>query len=472
MFKVLKASALCCGFFAWIGLQSCREKSSGYTDLVPGVDNINTFELTTSDLEPKLYARIFDSVVTGDSTQAIGALGVLNGDPFYGDITSGLYLQFTVPAVGYTLPDSIASFDSLVLVIPYGARAYGDTAGSLALNIFEINDPSFKVDTSEKKYYAFSTVPTHPTPVASYAGKPLDWQADTVEYPGVGDVTNQLRIPLSSELLSKFASLTPSNLYNNTSFVQFFNGLYLEPDASLGPEYAKALFYFVLAGPNSGNLDNARLELYFTKEGSSSTQGIITFPFNAKYSAFFNHMTRNDVGRPAAAYHDASVAIDSFLLTGLPGFQTDIVIDNLDQIPANSMIHLARLEMNMKKESFDLYFAHPTLIIASVVNEDGSSTTLADYQITPGGREEVQVDQARQFVGGVPVAKIIDGVEYFTYTLNFPRQVQKHIFDGKKKLTLRLYPYYSLPGAYRFIAVGFGVPDNSRAKINIVYTKP
>lgn len=471
---VLKASALCFGFFAFLTLQSCREKNTGYTDLVPGVDNINTFELLADDLSAQTLIRTFDSVNTGDPSVPVGAIGTLAGDPFYGTVSSGLYLQFTVPSAGYVLPDSINSFDSLVLVIPYSRVVYGDTSGSIAVNVFEIDDPSFKVDTSSRKFYAFSTLPTKPGAVGGYIGTPHSWISDTVQYPGLGDAVGQLRIPLDAATLSRFASLSATDLHNNGAFVNFFNGLYIEPDAALGPDFNKALFYFLLAGSSDNYIDNARLELHIDR-GTTGSKGIITFPYNPKYSAFFNHIERNDAGFPSAAYRTMDLEADSFLLTGLPGFQTDIVMDDLDQIPSNAMIHLARLEINVKKEFFSETYKNPTLLILNVVNDDGATSNLADYQITAAGDgfyQNLQSEEARKFVGGQPVTKTISGEEYYVYTLNFPRQIQRSLFEGKKKLTLRLFPYYQMPGAYRLLAPGFGDPSEAKAKINIVYTKP
>lgn len=470
----LKASALCFGFFAFITLQSCREKNAGYTDLVPGVDNVNTFGLGAEELNAQAFIRTFDSVNTGDPSVPVGAIGTLANDPFYGAVSSGLYLQFTVPQAGYSLPDSITAYDSLVLVIPYTRAVYGDTAGHIALNVFEIEDPSFKVDTSSRQFYAFSTLPIKPGAIGSYSGQPSTWITDTMKYPSLGDAVNQMRIKLDATMLSRFASISPSDLHNNGSFLNFFNGLYIEPNTLAAPEYRKALFYFLLAGSNENYLDNARLELHFER-GAAGTKGIIAFPYNPKFSAFFNHIERDDIGYPSADYRSTGLEVDSFLLTGLPGFQTDLVLNDLDQIPTNAMIHLARLEINVKKEFFSETYTHPNLLMLNVVEEDGTTSNLADYQITAvgdGSYQNLQASEARAFVGGQPVTKMISGEEYYSYTLNFPRQVQRSLFEGKKKLTLRLFPFYQMPGAYRLIAPGFNEPSDAKAKINIVYTKP
>ncbi|MBX9448247.1 MAG: DUF4270 domain-containing protein [Taibaiella sp.] len=472
---IKKAFALCFGFFALINFYSCREKNPGATDLVPGVDNINTFEMTDVDLDAQTKVRMLDSLWTSDPTVPVGVIGILNNDPFFGNISTGLYLQFTVPESGYALPDSISSFDSVVLVLPYSKYFYGDTTGKFAANVYEIEDAEFRVDTSSRKYYAFSTLPVSGAPIGSYAGDAKDWATDSVIYPGSDTLTNQLRIKLDAATLAKFAGMTDADLHNNASFLNFFNGVFVQPDWSSGPEYAKALYYFILSGGVSGFLDDARLELYFSLESSGSSQGMVSFPYNTKYSAFFNHIDKEYTGFPAAPYASTGVEMDSLLVTGGPGFQTDIVLSHLDQIPAQSMVHLARLELNVKKEAFSKVFSHPNLLIMSVVNSDGSSVTLADYQIVAAGDASyqlLQANQAKEFVGGFPIDKLIDNEEYDTYVLNFPREVQKAILEGKNQLTLRLYPYYQLPGAYRLIARGFELGGNAKAKINIIYTKP
>lgn len=473
--SIEKAFALCFGFFALFHFNSCKEKDPGNTDLVPGVDNINTFELTSNDLGITTQVRMLDSLWTSDPTVPVGVIGALNNDPFYGDIQTSLYLQFTVPSAGYQFPDSIGSFDSVILVLPYARTLYGDTTGKFAVNVYEIDDQEFRVDTSSKKYYAFSTLATSSSPIGIYSGDVKDWATDSIVYPGLDTVVNQLRIKLDASVLARFSSLTSSDFHNNGNFLNFFNGIYIQPDLSAGSDFAKALYYFILSGSASSVLDDARLELYFTRTTTTGKQGIVSFPYNTKYSAFFNHIEKDYVGHPAENYATSGFTMDSILITGGPGFQTDIELNNLDQIPAQSMIHLARLELNVKRETFTNVFSHPNLLIVSVVDVDGKSSVLADYQIVVAGDaayQLIQSNQAKQFVGGYPLSKQIDGEDYDYYIINFPREVQKTILEGKDKLTLRIYPYYQLPGAHRLIAPGFELGGNARAKINIIYTKP
>lgn len=473
--SIQKALALSFGFFLFLGTNACKERTLGDTDLVPGVDNINTFELTQMDLDAKLSVNILDSFVSGNPDVPVGALGQVKDDPFYGEVASSLYLQFTIPNNSFALPDSIFSYDSIVLTLPYSNVKYGDSVGKLALNVYEINDAAFKVDTSSKKLYSFLDFTTYATPIGTYDGNPQDWKNDSVAYPGIDTVSNQLRIKLSAATLSKFAGMTASALHNNTSFVNFFNGVKIEVPNGMSSEYYKAIYYFLLQGSSTAVTDDARLELYFSKGAAGATKGVLQFPFNNKYSAFLSHLDRDYTGKPAQSYATTGVAMDSFLVTGAPGFQTAITIDNLDKIPAGSMIYLARLELNVLKEFSSYIYANPSLLMLNIVNDDSTVSPIADYIITANpdvSYQLIQVEQAKQFVGGTPLDKVIGSSDYQTYTLNFPRTIQKAVMEGKKKITLRLFPYYQLPGAYRMVAPGLYGAGADKAKISIIYTKP
>jgi len=461
--KTLKAFALCSGFFALTYLNACREHETLDPSLVPGVDNINTFGLTESDLDISTHVVHFDSQLTNNRSLPIGALGQLEGDPFFGDIDAGFFLQFTVPSVGYQFPDSIRSFDSVRLVLPYTGATYGDTAGVTNIEVYEINDPSFTIDTSMQKYYAFSNVDYYPTPIGFVEKRLHDVRKDTIVYSTSTSVVSQLVIRLNPATLAKFSSMDASKTHDHYAFVDYFNGVYIKANG-VSPDHKKSLHYFLLANSGSSSSYNqARLEVHFTK--LDGTIGITIFPFNNKYSSFFSKLTRNFSGYPVEAY-TSGMASDSFFVQGGPGMQTDVTIRNLHLLSKTDKVYAARLVINMPVTSIYDKLKYPPILLVNGVNDDGTLYAIADYETSSD-----KLGLAEEFVGGRPAMSLIDGQEHMTYYINIPREIQRHAALGKDSLKLRVYPYYDYIGAYRLIAPGFNSPSAARARFNIVYGK-
>lgn len=467
--KNYKAFALSFGFFALSYLTSCRETGSIDPELVPGIDNINTFGLSAEDMDIRMKVVNFDSQVTSSRNLPLGALGRLEGDPFFGDIYAGFFMQFTVPSVGYSFPEDVKTFDSVRIVIPYTGVVYGDTTGTTAVEVFEINDPSFIIDTTLKTYYSFSNLTTYPTPIGSIEKRMNDLRRDTLVYSTTNSVVSQLVIPLNSSFLSKMSSISPDNMHNHYSFVEYLNGVYIKAVGS-SPHLNKSLHYFLLSNSsNSSVYYQARLEVHFTKNDGSF--GVTMFPYNNKYSSFFSKIERNDSGYPVADYAD-NIETDSFIIQGGPGLQTEITINNLDAMIASNKVYAARLTINMPKTSIYDVLAAPAMLLVNGVNDDGTLYNIADYQTSIGISATAEaLSLAQQFVGGRPVNTIIDGQDHLTYHLNIPREIQRHLGLGKNSIKLRIYPYYDYIGAYRFIAPGFKNGTNAKAQFNIIYGK-
>lgn len=467
--NISKAFALCFGFFAFTHFTSCREHTALDPNLVPGIDNINTFGKDANDLNASLQVVFFDSQVTNNRSVPIAAVGQLDGDPFFGDIDAGFYLQFTVPSVGYSFPEDIQSFDSVRLVLPFTGGVYGDTTSNARFEVYEINDPSFTIDTSLRKYYSFSEVDYFPALLGSVERNIYQIKNDTIQYTTTTSVTSQLAIKLDNSFLSKIEGMNEGVLYNHYSFVEYLNGFYIKSNG-LSAGMRKAIYYFRLASGSTSMYDQARMEVHYTK--TDGTFGITMFPFNIKYSSFYSKLVRNYLGYPVESYSHG-MNTDSFLVQGGPGVQTDLTLKNLTDIEPKSRIYAARLEINMPKTSIYDILRHPPLLLLNGVNEDGSLYALADYQTsTEITATPEMLSLAQQFVGGTPFETIIDGQDHYTYYLNIPREIQRHISLGIDSIKLRVYPYYDFIGAYRFIAPGFQGTTNAKAKFNIVYGKP
>jgi hypothetical protein len=456
----LKAFTLCAGFFS---LVACKEKSSIKPDLIPGVDSINTFEVT--DLAISVKTTHFDSLSTDVYTYPLVAIGGITSDPFFGRTMAGAYLQFIPPAENFTFPTGVI-MDSTVISIPYLSFSYADTTRSnnshaLKLRAYEITD-NFS-DTSVK-YYAVSKLAYNPLPVGTgtITVKSL---YDTVKLATGDSVYRLLRMRVDG-LNDRFKNMSATDLASTAAFRAHFKGIYLGPDTTV---IQNTLAYFGLTAGNSGlsNYDRAQLEFYYHTATDTKLLKAF-FKFSPSYSSFFNGIYRNYTGTPALNYFNNQTANhDSLLMQGYPGFRSDLTIKIDNKIPP-SVINKATITLTALKIGDDNRFSAPPQLIVTVVNDDGTERVITDMLNNDGSANE----DGPSFVDGAATKVTINGTDFVRYTLNIPREVQKTISAGKTELKLRLASTVTYPGSFRMVVDG---PNSSnpdtRLKFNVIYTK-
>lgn len=119
---------------------SCKENVILPSDVIPQIDNINTFGSDTFTLHTHTIYQ--DSLQTGglwknnrvaSSALFYHALGTIASDPVFGKTVAGIYLQVLPPTINFQFKTNASgtqrTIDSVILVLPYKA-VYGDTIGS------------------------------------------------------------------------------------------------------------------------------------------------------------------------------------------------------------------------------------------------------------------------------------------------------------------------------------------------------
>lgn len=459
--KNLKAFTLCAGFFS---LVACKEKSTIKPDLIPGIDSINTIEV--SDLSMSVQNSYFDSLQTNDYTYPYVAIGGITGDPFYGKTNAGVYMQFVPPAESFSFPAGTI-IDSSFLSVPFAGFGYGDTARSvtspaLHLKAYQITE-NFELGDGTIKYYAFNKKTYNPTPVGSGSFSMKSLYNDTLYLPTGDTATRLLRMRVDA-LNNTFLNMG-ADLSSTTAFLQRFKGIYLAPDSTVTQN---ALGYFALFNGNTTvNYSTAQLEFY----AHTATDPVLRryfFRFSATYSSFFNGIYRNYNGFKAASYMANQAAVrDSLLIQGYPGFQSDLTVKFDNKIPP-AVINKAVITITALKVGDDARFSAPQQLNISVIEDDGTERAPADLLNNDGSVNS----SGLSFVGGGATKVKINGTDFVQYTLNIPREIQKAISAGKTQLKLRLASSITYPAAFRMVADG---PNSSNAdtrlKFSIIYTK-
>ncbi|MET0244377.1 MAG: DUF4270 family protein, partial [Flavitalea sp.] len=111
-------------------------------NLIPVVDNINTFDTTLEVITDNFLfddtSRVFDS--------ENHALGVIANDPVFGKISAGIYFNFTPLTNGnypFIAKDSIKAPDSVVLSLDF-RNVFGDSLSNQNFQIAELQgNPGF-----------------------------------------------------------------------------------------------------------------------------------------------------------------------------------------------------------------------------------------------------------------------------------------------------------------------------------------
>jgi hypothetical protein len=140
-------------FLILLAFTSCKkinEATELGADLIPAVDNINTFDLSLNTItDNKLF----------NDTAELGLLDPISignlSDPEFGSTVASGYFSISRSAYGFypfiaTRPDSV-TIDSVVLSLGY-VGYYGDTNSTQTVRVFEIDPSSDFNDTTLYKY--------------------------------------------------------------------------------------------------------------------------------------------------------------------------------------------------------------------------------------------------------------------------------------------------------------------------------
>lgn len=458
----LIAFALGIGFFSW---QSCKERTATNPNLIPVVDNIHTFQLSTDSLNISMNIGEFDSVRTNvysSTSSPLVALGMIQGDPFFGSFSAGVYTQFVPPIANFTFPSlSTYTFDSAVLALPYSGFTYGDTtnpSGNLmGYKIFRVNQPMSLSDSND---YTFTDYSYDPVVIGSGTSTFKNLK-DTFSLGG-DTLSNQLRIKLDKNYIyNNIVLADTSHLSSSQNFTDYFNGWYIIPGNG-SVALPNRVSYFYLAGSSAYN--SARIDFYF--HDAANKVKVYSFPYSPTIGAYANRITKNYSGTPVNNFIQASQNRDSVVLQGLPGVYTTITIRNLNKIPP-SVINQAELVVTAIPVGKDDNFTPPQHLLLEKMTTSGAIVPIADVFGSSGSPTRGGLN----FMDGNPSQVTINGQTYTQYKLNFPRELQKAILAGEDSLTFRITASSIYQGAFRMVAPGFGNQSDARMKLNIIYTK-
>jgi hypothetical protein len=427
------------------------------SDLIPEVDNINTFA-DTLDIT-SVQGLFNDTTKVNRMSQHV--LGQISGDPLFGDTKADIYVQFKPPFFPYyygqprdTINPSLVpgtGFDSVVLCLSYKGF-WGDSTVPISVDVLKIdnNQPIWDSVYQDKQISYF---PSATTLVGSKTFDVRALSGIVRYYNGKDSASNQLRIRLTGLEPSLFQldTLTNNSFRTDSLFRLYLNGLALRTRSGRG------LVYFSLSD------ENTKVEVHYRKRNGGSiidttfsnlrmiagttvdTSGkVLNYP-----SATANNIVRNRPALPSGSQ-------EIFMQTQ-PGTYADIFVDSLSHF-SNRIIHRASIQMEqLPYESLtDSLFSAPPLLYMDLKDTTTEPRWKPVYfDLNPNVRYDPDYKSGLPYypTGGVDFNYFGGYTRYRTnplgqrvvyYDFNLTKHVQQIAAKGTPNYHFRLYAPYSV----------------------------
>lgn len=466
-------------------------------DLIPVVDNINTFA-DTLDVVATQGAFLQDTTRLGVSE--LHVIGNINNDPLFGKTSANIYLEFKPTFFPYywgVAKDTINStlnpktgFDSVVLCLSYKGF-YGDSTKPQTFKVYEIDklNPNFKYDS----IYNINHQPNlDPVLLGQTTFTPSNLNNYTVFKNRIDSTNYQIRIKLDDAFLNKLITLDSSDnggLHSDSLYKSIFKGLAIVAE---GNATSAGLCYINITDAQT------RMEVHFRRKKEGSTATTVDTTFN---SFFVSSFTSTNLTKSATANYIHRDYTGSEILAGgsnqsiyiqtAPGTFANLRIPELSTFP-NSVIHLAELIVE-GNENINLTYPAPDFLYL-----DAKDTgTAVRYQPIPldlnpnsfydptstGATVYPSAGIDFNHFGGPKLSKFDQsGNPINYYRFNIGRYVQNVVTNGALNYQLRLYaPYniyyntYGIPFSNRLafgrIKLGDGNNATHKLRLRVVYSK-
>lgn len=319
--------------FLLIAFASCKkinEATELGTDLIPPVDNINTFADTLNvETYNEVFSELSDTINTVGPS-AIHYLGQISNDPLFGKTNASIFLELKPPAAKYYFEDhDVITIDSVVLVLNY-RDIYGDSTVEQQVTVSEIaQSANFTADSLYKiRRPEFATAGQ--LGVKNFLPKTLN---DSV-FGYRESAANQLRIRLNNDFGQRLLNYDSTNAYfSDSAFRKYFKGFAIKPSGGSG----NAVMGFSLADTNT------KLSIYYNYvKGSKKDTSMRNFYFNTSTGANANIVARDYTSGEIKSHLSTGTPDQLGYIQNTPGTYVRVKIPGLANL-SNRVIHRAEL---------------------------------------------------------------------------------------------------------------------------------
>lgn len=427
------------------------------SDLIPEVDNINTFADT---LDITTLQGVFADTTQVSRTMS-HVLGQITGDPLFGDTRADVYAQFKPPFFPYYFgqpKDTInpalvpgTGFDSVVLCLSYKGF-WGDSTVPVTVDVLQVDNGQPSWDS----VYRDKTVNYFPASSTLLGSKTIDVRglSGTVRYYNRKDsVSNQVRIRLTGLEPSLFQrdTLTNNSFRSDSLFRLYLNGLAIKARSG------KGLLFLSLTDANT------KVEVHYRKRNGGTvidttfsnlrmiagstldTSGkVLNYP-----SATANNIVRTRPSLPSGA--------QELLLQTQPGTFAELFVDSLSHY-SNRIIHRASIQMEQLPGDpvTDSIFSAPPLLYIDLKDTTAEPRWKPVYfDLNPNTRYDPDYKSGLPYfpTGGVDYNYFGGytrnrsnplGQRVVYYDFNLTKHVQQIVSKGTPNYRFRLYAPFSV----------------------------
>ncbi len=474
MKKLCTVSFFLIGFISFFS--SCKKINESTTlggDLIPAVDNINTFDTSLTVISDNRLLADSNRISFYDDV----AIGRLN-DPVFGQTDAAAYFnvgRLIYPGFPFVRRDSI-TIDSVVLSLSYQG-AYGDTNNALTYRVFELaQTPDFQ-DTVLYRYNHPDFPTTAELGSKTFIPKDLDDSVRIIRPNDTTKVANRLRITLDPQLGRRFVDIDTSGFTTDSALKSKFKGFAVKADNG------NALAYFNLSDANT------RLIVYYKApvQGKDTSLTAELFhapivPSSPSVKANFRNGQANIIRRtPAGDYANylanATASDDKvFIQSGPNGSFAHLFIPALSNFQ-NAVIHRAELVMTRLDAPGNITFTPPVRLW---LERKRSADSVLSFPIDMFDGQ-----------GNIDFATFGGSLKSNTYSFNISRYVQGVVTRRDRNDTLRLHaPFITnlffpnsqnrsvavqildKPAKGRVVVTGGAFADpRNRMRLRIIYSK-
>jgi hypothetical protein len=373
-YNLIFLSVIACILFGFSSCKKINEATTLGSDIIPPIDNINTFEtffhaetFNRSNLNDSSTISFYDNL----------AIGHIESDPVFGRTNAEAYFSIGRPFYAYPFvakKDSI-TIDSVILALDYQTN-YGDTNSTLTYNVSEIAQTSGFREDSFYRYNVGSFATTTSLGSKTFQINTLN---DSVWVFTPGDtvtrvIHNTLRIPIDNSLGVRFKNYDSTVYTNDSSFKANFKGIAITANQS-----GNGLAYF------SAVSNQSKLVIYYKakingKDSSFSTEFYhIPLVLPALYrNGQANIIKRTPAGDWANAMANPNTKADKLYIQSTLGSIGYIRIPQLDTFK-NKVIHRAELIIPKLSSNLDNIYGPPQFLWLDRINQaDNVPSTLGN----------------------------------------------------------------------------------------------
>lgn len=412
------------------GMVSCAEPDSIGIDLLgadePGVYYTDTLTLECSSIRE-------DSLRSDELASAFNLAGAF-ADPVFGGTVAGFYSEIRLPNNNTSFSfGSAPVLDSVVLTLAY-ADFYGDTTTMMNFRVFE-TDEKMVIDSA---YYTNDTILLKRQLFSNMVSiRPKD----SVSVDGAKRAPH-LRLRLDDTFGNEFMNAASSTFLNNTSFIDYFNGIHVTADAVTAAGQGVIASFNLLASMS-------KLTFYY-KNGTDTTRFTANFEVNSgcpRFNAFLHDYSTASFGNvfPIAG-------ADKLYIQSMSGLKARIQLPHIRNLSLNGPVAINKAELVIPVIDNGTFKSHNALLLFGV-DSAGKEAIIPDVLESPS------------YYGGT-----FDATSN-SYKFNINRYVQKLISDPTlNDYGLSIVSSGGALNSFRTIVPGPATPTGEKIRLRITYS--